>query len=135
MKSEYEFSRRSFVGAAGAAPAVASSGLSQRAEGKTQLTVTSDGVIHAETPTLLAKIEKGWLTSLKSKFSSEEYIAGFDSSKSDALQLVYGRGETVDVGEQKFGKVETRKVSGLRAEVIFQNWDGDGVMSVAVDPA
>jgi hypothetical protein len=135
MKSEYEFSRRGFVGAAGAAPAVASSGLSQRVEGKTQLTVTSEGVIHAETPTLLAKIEKGWLTSLKSKLSSEEYIGGFDASKIDALQLVYGRGETVDVGEQKFGKVETRKVSDLRAEVIFQNWDGDGVMSVAVDPA
>jgi hypothetical protein len=142
MKSELEFSRRSFVRAAGVAPGaaahpaltVARSGLSQRADGTTQLTVSSDGVIQAETPTLVAKIEKGLLISLKSKVSSEEYITGFDTSKFDALQLVYGRGETVDVGEQKFGNVETRKVSDLRAEVIFQNWDGDGVMSVSVDP-
>ena len=142
MKSELEFSRRSFIRAAGVFPAaaahpaltVASSGLSQRADGTTQLTVSSDGVIQAETPTLVAKIEKGLLISLKSKVSSEEYITGFDTSKFDALQLVYGRGETVDVGEQKFGNVETRKVSDLRAEVIFQNWDGDGVMSVSVDP-
>jgi hypothetical protein len=143
MKSELEFSRRSFVRAAGLAPAAAahpastfvSSSLSQRAEGTTRLTVSSDGVIQAETPTLLAKVEKGLLTSLKSKISSEEYIVGFDTSKFDALQLVYARGETVDVGEQKFGKVDTRKVSDLRAEVIFQNWDGDGVISVSVDPA
>ncbi len=143
MKPELEFSRRSFVRAAGAVPAAlaqpASAVLSQspsnRLEGKTQLTVTGDGVIDAETPTLLARIEKGFITSLKSKASSEEFIAGFDTSKLDALQLVYARGETVDVGEQKFGKVETRKISDFRAEVIFQNWDGDGVMSVSVDPA
>ena len=142
MKPELEFSRRSFVRAAGVvpaalaqpAPALVSSSLSRRLEGKTQLSVTSDGVIHAETPTLVAKLEKGWLTSLKSKSSSEEYITGFDASKIDALQLVYGRGETVDVGEQKFGKVESRQVSDLRVEVIFQNWDGDGVISVSVDP-
>jgi hypothetical protein len=143
MKSELEFSRRSFVRAAGVAPAASarpasilvSSGLSQPPAGATRLTVTSDGVIHAETPTLTAKIEKGLLTSLKSKASSEEYLVGFDTAKFDALQLVYSRGETVDVGEQKFGKVETRKVSDLRAEVIFQNWDGDGVIVVSLDPA
>ncbi|MCZ2077527.1 MAG: hypothetical protein LC130_21310 [Bryobacterales bacterium] len=90
-------------------------------------------MIHAETPTLLAKIEKGFLTSLKSKAAREEYLAGFDARKLDALQLVYARGETVDVGEQKFGKVETRKISDHRAEVIFQNWDGDGIITVSLD--
>ncbi len=138
-----KFSRRNFVHAASAVPAalaqpasaLVSSNLSNEPEGKTQLTVTSDGVIHAESPTLLAKIEKGFLTSLKSKASREEYLVGFDTGKFDALQLVYARGETVDVGEQKFGKVETRKISDHRAEVIFQNWDGDGIITVSVDPA
>ena len=142
MKSELDFSRRSFVRAAGVVPVSlaqpastrALSSSSSRAEGKTQLTVTADQVIHAETPTLLATIEKGFLTSLKSKASSEEFIVGFDTNKVDALQLVYGRGETVDVGAQRFGKVETRSISDHRAEVIFQNWDGDGVVSVTVDP-
>ena len=111
MKSELDFSRRSFVRAAGVVPVSlaqpastrALSSSSSRAEGKTQLTVTADQVIHAETPTLLATIEKGFLTSLKSKASSEEFIVGFDTNKVDALQLVYGRGETVDVGAQRFG--------------------------------
>jgi len=82
MKSELDFSRRSFVRAAGVVPVSlaqpastrALSSSSSRAEGKTQLTVTADQVIHAETPTLLATIEKGFLTSLKSKASSEEFI-------------------------------------------------------------
>jgi hypothetical protein len=142
MNSELEFSRRSFV-AAGAVPPVAahrsstvmSSVLFQQAAGASRLSVSNEGVIQVETPALEAKFEKGLLTSLKSKASSEEYIAGFDTKELDALQLVYSRGETVDVGEQKFGKVETRKVSDLRAEVIFQNWDGDGIMTVSVDPA
>ncbi len=136
MKSLTKFSRRGFVGAAGAVPAAfarVSSVPSQRAAGTARIDVTGDGILHAETPTLTAKIEKGFLTSLKSKASSEEYISAFDTGKFDALQLVYARGETVDVGEQKFGKVETRKVSDHRAEVIFQNWDGDGVVSVSVD--
>jgi hypothetical protein len=142
MNSELEFSRRSFV-AAGAVPPVAahrsstvmSSVLFQQAAGASRLSVSNEGVIQVETPALEAKFEKGLLTSLKSRASSEEYIAGFDTKQLDALQLVYSRGETVDVGEQKFGKVETRKVSDLRAEVIFQNWDGDGIMTVSVDPA
>jgi hypothetical protein len=140
MKPELEFSRRRFVGAA---PAVAAhptlaaswSGLAPQPGGVTRISVTGEGILLAETPTLVAKMEKGFLTSLRSKASSEEYITAFDTRKFDALQLVYPRGETVDVGEQKFGKVETRQVTDLRAEVIFQNWDGDGVLSVSVDPA
>jgi hypothetical protein len=137
MKSDLEFSRRGFIGAAGVLPAAAAQGprvsSGGRAEGKASLTVGESGIIHAETPTLLAKIQNGFLTSLRGKASSEEYIAGFDPQKFDALQLIYPRGETVDIGEQKFGKVETRQISDHRAEVIFQNWDGDGVLTVSVD--
>ena len=141
MEAKSKLSRRGFVGAAGAAPlaapprsALAWAGQSPAQAGPARLTVTADGVLHAETSTLTARIEKGALVSLKSKASSEEYIASFDRAGFDALQLVYGRGETVDVGEQKFGKVETRKLSDTRAEVIFQNWDGDVVLGVSVDP-
>jgi hypothetical protein len=142
MKSDLELSRRNFVRAAGATPAALAqsgapapaSGQPGRPQGTARLTVDSQGVIQAETPTLLAKIEKGFLTSLKSKASGEEYITPFETAQFDVLQLVYPRGETVDVGEQKFGQVETRKVSDNRAEVICQNWDGDGVIAISVDP-
>lgn len=135
MKEVLRFSRRSFVGAAGVAGYSAQGAVpAQAAGGHPRLAVTSGGTIEVETPALTARIEKGLLVSLRSKASSEDYIAAVDSRQFDALQLVYSRGETVDVGEQKFGKVETRKVSDLRAEVIFQNWDGDGIVSVSVDP-
>lgn len=139
MKPKLEFSRRSFVRAAGVVPAAlarpsSASGSSYQPQGRTSITVTGEGVIQAETPTLTARIEKGFLTSLRSKASSEEYVAPFDTAKFDALQLVYPQGETVDVGEQKFGRVETRKVAEHRAEILFQNWDGDGVITVSVDP-
>jgi hypothetical protein len=139
MNSGYEFSRRSFLCASGAIPAARAERVSAvtaaQPERRTRLSVASDGVIHAETPTLAAKIEKGFVTSLKSKATSEEYITGFDTARSDALNLVYARGETVEIGEQKFGTVTARQISDHRAEVIFQNWDGDGIITVSVDSA
>jgi uncharacterized protein DUF6259 len=141
MNPKTEFSRRGFLGGAGMAAGAASlpvavSGVASAAEpgGEARLSVDDEGVIHAETKTLQAKIEKGFLTSLKSKSSGEEYIQEFDRSKSDALQLVYRGAELVDVGEQGFGKVTVRRVSDHRAEVIFHNWNGDGVVAVSVDP-
>ncbi len=99
-----------------------------------RLSVDDQGIIHVETKTLQARIEKGFLTSLKSRSSGEEFIREFDRGKSDALQLVYRGDELVDVGEQGFGKVTVRKVSDRRADIIFHNWNGDGVMTVSTDP-
>ncbi len=135
-----ELSRRGFLGAgatAGAAGFVsaAPAGAAARpAEGPARIELGEDGVLRIETGTLTARIDKGFLTSLRSKSSGEEYIRESDRGRVDALQLIYRNDETVNVGEQKFGRIETRKVSDQRAEVIFQNWDGDGVLSVSVDP-
>ena len=123
------------AGAGSASATSSSSSLAAAADRRAQITVSADGVIQAETATLLAKIEKGFLTSLKDKASGEEYLTVFDGKKSDALQLIYRRGEAVDVGEQKFGRIETRKVSEHCSEIIFQNWDGDGIVTVSVEPA
>jgi len=131
-----KFSRRTFIHGAGAAPAALGSPVPPGTErGKAQLSVGDDGVIHAETATLTARIEKGFLTSLRSKASGEEFITGFDTTRQGALHLIYARGEAVDAGEQNFGKVETRKISDQRAEVTFENWNADGVITVSADPA
>lgn len=99
------------------------------------LSVDEQGVILVETSTLRARIEKGFLTSLQSKASGEQFIQPFDRSKTDALQLVYRGDETIDVGEQGFGKITVRKISDLRADILFHNWNGDGLVTVSVDPA
>lgn len=132
-------SRRGFVGsaaAAGSVPVAGAAGFNAQAsqERIARASVTGPAEIRVETATLTATIEKGFLTSLKSKATGEDYIAAFDKTQSDALQLIYRAGEVVDVGEQRFGQIEARQVSGRRAEFIFHNWNGDGVIGVSADP-
>ncbi len=137
MDRNNELSRRGFLqsaatvaGSAGMPPAISAAA----PDGEARLSIDGQGAIHVETKTLAATIEKGFLTSLKSKSSGQEFIREFDRGKSDALQLVYPRDEPVDVGEQGFGKVTARQLSDRRADMIFHNWHGDGVMTVSADP-
>ncbi len=92
-----------------------------------------DQRISVETSTLTAVIEKGFLTSLKSRATGEEFLRPFDVSQGPALQLLYRGGETVPVDESRFGRITCRQLSGERAEVIFHAWEGDGVIAVSVD--
>ena len=92
-----------------------------------------DQRISVETSTLTAVIEKGFLTSLKSRATGEEFLRPFDVSQGPALQLLYRGGETVPVDESRFGRITCRQLSDERAEVIFHAWEGDGVIAVSVD--
>ncbi|MGE5569799.1 MAG: DUF6259 domain-containing protein [Rhodospirillales bacterium] len=132
-----ELSRRGFLqttGTAAASMLPAPAAAQASPAGEPRLSVGEGGVIHVETKTLRARIEKGFLTSLRSRSSDEEFIREFDRTKCDALQLIYRGGEAVDVGEQGFGNVTVRKVSDRRADIIFHNWHGDGVITVSADP-
>jgi len=93
-----------------------------------------DGRVHIETKTLIAVIEKGFLTSLRSKANGEEFIRTFDLSQGPALELVYRGGETVPVDETKFGTVACRQIAPDRAEVVLHNWDADGLLALSTDP-
>jgi len=87
-----------------------------------------------ETRTQSAVIEKGLLTSLTSKKTSEKFVEGIAVDKSAALQLIYRSNETISIDESKFGKIVTRQISPLKAEIVFHSWDGDGVILVSVEP-
>jgi hypothetical protein len=95
---------------------------------------TDEHKITIETHTQSAVIEKGFLTSLKSKKTGEQFIEGVAADKSAALQLIYRGGETVSIDESKFGNITTRQLSPLKAEIVFHSWDGDGVILVSVEP-
>ncbi len=135
-------SRRNFM--KGAAASVTGTGLvsnisfaqpqSSGPAGSVQLRV-QDGRVSVETGMLIADFEKGFIRSLKSKITGDEFIQAFDLKQSPALQLVYRGEESTALDESKFGSIACRQTGDYRAEFIFDSWDGDGVLSVGVDPA
>ena len=89
-----------------------------------------DGQVHVETGTLTAVIDKGLITSLKSKATGESLITG-QRPAGPALQLVYRGSETVPIDENRYGSIQCRKLSDRRAEIIFHNWDaGEGLNEI-----
>lgn len=95
--------------------------------------LVKDNKVYIETQTLNAVIEKGVLTSLRSKINGEEFIEKPDVNNFRALQLLYIKNEIVQINEEKFGSIETHQISNDRVEIIFHSWDGDGVLSISVD--
>ncbi|MBN1561029.1 hypothetical protein JW998_12320 [candidate division KSB1 bacterium] len=92
-----------------------------------------DDKIYAETHTLSAVIDKGFITTLRSKRSGESFLQHVDITKSAALQLIYSKEEVVPIDESKFGNIVTTSLSTTRAEIAFHGWDGDGIMIISVD--
>lgn len=86
------------VSASVAPPPAASSagGTSRSLEASLQV---RDGILYLDTPTQTAVMEKGVLTSLKSKQTGEVFIRGVDAASCPALQLIYRDGEAVSVDE------------------------------------
>lgn len=92
-----------------------------------------DNKLIIETATLNAVFTGGFLTMLKSKKTGEEFISRFDEGRFSSLQLVYPSSELTDIGENKYGKTTLHQVSDKKAEIIFQSWSGDGLITVSVD--
>jgi hypothetical protein len=101
--------------------------------GKLVSVVVKDNKVYIETQTLSAVIEKGILSSLRSKINQEEFIEKPDISNFRALQLLYIKNELVQVNEEKFGTIESHQISDHSAEIVFHSWDGDGVLSISAD--
>ena len=104
----------------------------QAAVYKSTVKVTDNKIV-IDTISLSATIEKGIITSLKDKSSLEEFIEKPDTTNFRALQLLYRNNELINVNEEKFGSTVTKQLSEQRAEIRFNSWDGDGVLSVSVD--
>ncbi|HSA03661.1 MAG TPA: hypothetical protein P5055_23285, partial [Candidatus Paceibacterota bacterium] len=90
--------------------------------------------IRVETHTLSAVFIKGFLTSLKCRSTGEEFIQGVKPDTSAALELIYRSDERVPVDLRKYGSIVTHPVSDQSAEIVFNSWDGDGVILVSADP-
>ena len=140
--------RRKFIQTAGYTAAAAcippqlagnKSGISEaklqvRSADKQVSVVVKDNTVFIETPTLSASLEKGIITSLKSRINGEEFIEKPDINNFRALQLLYIRNEVIQINEEKFGRTETFQISDNKAEIRFHSWDGDGVLGISADP-
>lgn len=110
------------------------SGIFQSDPSVNQVSVeVKDNKVYIETQTLSAVIDKGVLTTLKSKINGEEFIEKPDVTNFRALQLLYVNNEVIEVNDEKFGRIETHQISGQSAEIIFHSWDGDGVLFISAD--
>ena len=87
-----------------------------------------------ETHTLRAEMTHGLLTSLRSRLTGEEFIRSLEKPGAAALELIYRGDEIVRVDTSKFGSITTHLLSDRQAEIVFHSWDGDGVITVSVDP-
>lgn len=90
--------------------------------------------ILVETHTQSAVFVRGFLTSLKSRSTGEEFIQGVKPEAEAALELIYRSDERVPVDLRKFGSIVASPVSDQSAEVVFNSWDGDGVILISADP-
>ena len=94
--------------------------------------IENDKVL-VETSALSAIFRNGFLLSLKSKTSGEEYIEPFDEKEFSSLQLVYPNTETLNFNERLATMIRLNPVSEKRVEIVFHSWNGDGVISIYTD--
>jgi len=89
--------------------------------------------VFIETGTLTAIFQDGFLRSLKSKTSEEDFIESFNKTEFSVLQLIYPHAETISFDERSATSIDLNQVSEQRVEIIFHSWNGDGVISVYTD--
>lgn len=102
-------------------------------ETRTSIISVQDNNVLIDTLTLTAKITEGFLTSLKSKLTGEEFITSFDKSSSALLQMVFPPSEITDVDEKNYGNISLQQISDQRVEIRFHSWNGDGLITVTTD--
>ncbi len=142
MSGSTTFSRRGFIkGTAGAAVLAAGSSEIASATSTTatvsqsrEATLTVSGKrVTVRTSTMEATLDSGRLTYLKNRQTGEEYLET-DSTTRQTLELVYPHKEIAEVGESDLGEAVVRQISPLRAEVVYQSFKGDGVITISVCP-
>jgi hypothetical protein len=94
--------------------------------------VSGDQVL-VETSSLSAEIRNGFLISLVSKTSGENFLQSFDTARYSALDIIYPNTEVVEFSDSNFRNLVHRQISGQRAEIIFHSWHGDGVITISTD--
>lgn len=89
--------------------------------------------VDVETRTLTAKLEDGWIVSLRSKETGEEFISVGNAQEGSAVELTYSGKEAVPVSAGPMCACETFQINDTMAELRFHNWDCDGILLLKED--
>ncbi|MDF2686113.1 MAG: hypothetical protein K0S55_1294 [Clostridia bacterium] len=90
-------------------------------------------ILEIQTKTLLAVMENGFLISLKSKETGEEFINDSDPNKGSSLELIYKGNEAIPVSSGTMCKTTLFRLNDHMAELRFNNWNADGILIVSED--
>ena len=94
--------------------------------------VTGD-LIRVETPTLEAELERGRLVSLVRRSDGREFLERGPAGEAAPLELVFAGGDVTPLGGRPGDSATSRRVTGARAEVRFETWNGEGVLAIGED--
>ena len=90
--------------------------------------------INADTRTMAAIIEDGWLISIRSKDTGDEYISsGKSSNETSAIELIYANNEAVPISSGPMCSCKIFQINEATVEMRFHNWDGDGILLLRED--
>ena len=91
--------------------------------------------IIVDTKTMTAQLEDGWIISMRSKETGDEYFgdASAGAEHGSVLELVYAANEAVPVSSGLMSSCETFQINGSSAELRYHNWDADGILLLRED--
>jgi hypothetical protein len=92
-----------------------------------------EGRIRVETATLSAVFDRALLVSLVRKSDNKELIRA-TSQNTQGVFLIYPGAEVVPFGNRSTDRFTPYRINARRAEFRIEGFDGDGVLSIAVDP-
>jgi hypothetical protein len=93
-----------------------------------------EGRIRVETSTLLAVFDRALLVSLVRKSDNKELIRA-TSQSTQGVYLIYPGAEVVPFGNRSTDRFTPHRINARRAEFRIEGFDGDGILSIAADPA
>ena len=89
--------------------------------------------IEVETRTMTASLVDGWIVSIRSKETGDEYISGARTDTGSALELVYAGNEAVPISSGPMCSCKAFQINDSMAELRYHNWDGDGIILLSED--
>lgn len=90
--------------------------------------------IKAETATLTAEFDKALLVSLVRKSDNRELVRA-SARDVQAVYLIYPFAEAVPFGNRDTDLFTPFRINSRKAEFRIEGFDGDGILSISVDPA
>jgi hypothetical protein len=82
---------------------------------------------------MTASLLNGWIVSMRSKETGEEYVSGAQPGEGSVLELIYAGNEAVAVSSGPLSSGTAFQITDTMAELRFHNWEADGILLLSED--